>query len=151
VRFSPDSRYIVYDRLPDDTSPERDIFLMSIDTGQETPLIQHPADDYLLGWSRDGKWLVFASDRTGALGLWVVGVSGTKTQGEPNLVKPGIDRIVPVGLTREGALYYGVVRATEDVYVADLDATTGNVNGPPRKAIERFEGGNFTPAYSPDG
>jgi len=49
VRFSPDGRYVAYDRLPDDTSPERDIVLMSIDTGQETPLIQHPADDYLLG------------------------------------------------------------------------------------------------------
>ena len=150
-RFSPDSRYIVYDRLPDEMSPERDIFLMNIATGQQTPLVKHPADDYLLGWSRDGKWLVFASDRTGALGLWVVGMSGPKTQGEPKLVKPGIDRILPVGLTREGLLYYGVVRATEDVYIADLDPTTGKVTGPPRKAIEQFEGGNFSPSFSPDG
>ncbi|MFZ2053312.1 MAG: tetratricopeptide repeat protein [Candidatus Aminicenantales bacterium] len=149
--FSPDSRHIAYDRLPDESSPERDIFLMSIDTGQEIPLIQHPADDYLLGWSQDGKWIVFASDRTGALGLWVVGMSATKTHGEPKLVKPGIDRILPVGMTREGALYYGVVRATEDVFVADIDPTSGKVTGPSRKAIEQFEGGNFTPCYSPDG
>jgi Tol biopolymer transport system component len=149
--FSPDGRYVAYDRLPDDTSPERDIFLMSIDSGQATPLIQHPADDYLLGWSADGKWIVFASDRTGALGLWVVGMSGAKTQGEPQLVKPGIDRILPMGLTREGALYYGVVRATEDVYIADLDPKTGKVTGSPRRAIERYEGGNFSPSYSPDG
>jgi Tol biopolymer transport system component len=151
VRFSPDGRYVAYDRLPDDTSPERDIVLVSIDTGQETPLIRHPADDYLLGWSRDGKWIIFASDRTGALGLWVVGMSGSKTQGEPQLVKPGIDRILPIGLTREGALYYGVVRATEDVYTVDLDPTTAKVTGLPRKAIEHYEGGNFSPSYSPDG
>ena len=151
VRFSPDGRSIAYDRLPDDASPERDIFLMSIDTGQETPLVQHPADDYLLGWSRDGRWLVFASDRTGALGLWVVGMSGPKTQGEPKLVRPGVDRILPVGLTREGALYYGVVRATEDVFVAGLDPATGKITSPPRKVIESFEGGNFSPSYSPDG
>ncbi len=149
--FSPDGRYIAYERLPDLMSPERDIFLMSVDTGQEIPLVQHPADDYLIGWSRDGKWLVFASDRTGALGLWVVRVSGTKIQGEPKLVKPGIDRILPVGMTREGALYYGVVRATEDVYVVDIDPNSGKVTGPSRKAIEKFEGGNFTPCYSPDG
>jgi Tol biopolymer transport system component len=151
MRFSPDSRYIAYDSRPDRISPERDVFLMSIDTGQETPLIEHPADDYLLGWSQDGKWIVFASDRTGALGLWVVGVSGQKIQGEPKLVKPGIDQFQPIGLTRQGALYYGVVRATEDVYIADLDPTTGRVTGPPRKAIEQFEGGNFSPSYSPDG
>jgi Tol biopolymer transport system component len=149
--FSPDGRYVAYDRLPDDTSPERDIFLMSIDSGQVTPLIQHPADDYLLGWSADGKWIAFASDRTGALGLWVVGVAGGKTQGEPQLVRPGIDRMLPMGLTRQGALYYGVVRATEDVYIADLDPKTGKVTGSPRRAIERYQGGNFSPSYSPDG
>ena len=151
IRFSPDGRCIAYDRLPDDTSPERDIFLMSIDAGQETPLIRHPADDYLLGWSRDGKWIVFASDRTGALGLWAIGMSGSKTQGEPRLLKPGIGRILPLGLTGEGALYYGVVRATEDVFTADYDPTTGKIAGTPRKAIEHYEGGNFSPAYSPDG
>lgn len=149
--FSPDSRYIAYHRLPDEKSPERDIYLMSIDSGQATPLVRHPADDYLLGWSRDGRWIVFASDRTGALGLWVVGMTGAKTLEEPRLVKPGIDRIVPIGLTREGALYYGVVRATEDVFAADLDPKTGKVTGLPRKMIESFEGGNFTPSYSPDG
>ncbi|HUU13614.1 MAG TPA: hypothetical protein VM182_07875, partial [Terriglobia bacterium] len=151
MRFSPDGRYVAYDLLPDETSPERDIYLMSTDSGQVTPLIQHPADDYLLGWSRDGQWIAFASDRTGALGLWVVGMSGGKTQGEPLLVKPGIDRILPMGLTRQGALYYGVVRATEDVYIADLDPKTGKVTGTPRKAIEQYEGGNFSPSYSPDG
>jgi Tol biopolymer transport system component len=114
-------------------------------------LIQHPADDYLLGWSPDGRWTVFASDRTGTLGLWVVGMSGAKTRGEPRLVRPGIDPIQPIGLTRSGALYYGVVRATEDVYVVDLDPTTGKLIGPERKAIEQFEGGNFSPSYSPDG
>ena len=74
-----------------------------------------------------------------------------KSRESRKLVRPGIDRILPIGLTREGALYYGVVRATEDVFAADLDPTTGKVAGPPRKAIEHFEGGNFSPSYSPDG
>jgi Tol biopolymer transport system component len=151
ISFSPDGRHVAYDRLPDEMSPERDIFLMSIQTGEEIPLIQHPADDYLLGWSRDGQWIVFASDRKGALGLWAIGISDLKTQGEPILIKPGIDRVRPVGLTRDGALYYGSVKATEDVFVVDLDPVNGNVTGPPKKAIERYEGGNFSPAYSPDG
>jgi len=151
VLFSPDNRHIVFNRLPDVMSPDRDIYLVDIESGEETPLIQHPADDYLLGWSADSQWLVFASDRTGALGLWVASISGTKIQGEPKLVKPGIDRIVPIGLTHEGTFFYGVVRATEDVFAADLDPTTGKVISPPGKLIESFEGGNFTPSYSPDG
>jgi Tol biopolymer transport system component len=99
----------------------------------------------------DGQWLIFASDRTGDLGLWVVSLSGTEIQGEPRLIKPGIERILPVGLTREGALYYGVVRATEDVYTVDLEPTTGKVTSPPRKLVESYEGGNFTPSFSKDG
>ncbi|HDT14160.1 MAG TPA: tetratricopeptide repeat protein, partial [Candidatus Aminicenantes bacterium] len=149
--FSPDSRHLAYDRLPDPQSPERDIYLMDIDSGEEAPLVRHPADDYLLGWSRDGRWLVFASDRGGALGLWIVGIAGAKAQGEPRLVKPGIDRILPLGLTRDGSLYYGVVRATEDIFAVDLDPATGKVAGTFRNAIGQYEGGNFTPCYSPDG
>jgi len=149
--FSPDGRHIACDRLPEKTSPERDIYLISIDSGREIPLIQHPADDYLLGWSRDGRWLVFASDRTEALGLWVVGMSGNRIDGEPILVRPGIERILPVGLTNQGSLFYGVVRATEDIFAVDMDPETGKVAGSPRKAIEHYEGGNFTPSYSPDG
>lgn len=151
IRFSPDGRYAAYESTLDNTFPERDIFLISIGTGQVTPLIQHPADDYLLGWSQDGRWIALASDRTGTLGLWVAGISGARTEGEPRLLKAGIAPILPLGLTREGALYYGVVRAAEDIYVADLDPKTGKVNGPPRKVVERFEGGNFQPSYSPDG
>ena len=151
MRFSPDGRHVVYDALPDEGSPERDIVLLSLETGQATPLIRHPADDFLLGWSADGQWMVFASDRAGALGLWVVGVTGGRTQGTPRLVKEGLGRIVPMGLTRQGTLFYGVVTATEDVYVADLDPKTGRVDGPARKAIEQNEGGNYSPSYSPDG
>jgi len=151
IRFSPDGRHVVYDALPDEGAPERDIVLLSLETGQATSLVRHPADDFLLGWSADGQWLIFASDRAGALGLWVVEVSEGKAPGTPRLVKDGIGRIVPMGLTRQGTLFYCVVTATEDVYVADLDPETGRVMGPARKAIEQNEGGNYSPSYSPDG
>jgi Tol biopolymer transport system component len=151
IRFTSDSRHIIYDRLTDPMNPERDIFVMNIETGQETSLINHPADDYLLGCSMCGQWLIFASDRTGDLSLWVVKLSGTEIQDEPTLIKPGIERIQPIGLTSEGALYYGVVKVTEDVFAVDLDPVTCNVTSPPMKYVESYEGGNFTPSFSPDG
>lgn len=149
--FSPDGGHLAYDRLPDPAVPERDIYLAPVDSGEEIPWLRHPADDYLLDWSADGNWLVFASDRKGSLGLWAVGVSGLKLRGEPVLIKPGIDRILPVGLTRGGALYYGSVKASEDIFVVGLDPVRGVVAGPAKKAAERYEGGNFSPSYSPDG
>jgi Tol biopolymer transport system component len=149
--FSPDGRSIAYDALPEEQSPERDIFVMSIASGKATPLIQHPADDYLLGWSGDGKWLVFASDRTGTLGLWVARMSGDKIQGEPQLTKSGISPIAPMGLTRRGEFYYSIKRRGTDIYVADLDPETGKVAGLPRKMIKQYEGKNTSPSFSPDG
>jgi Tol biopolymer transport system component len=151
ICFSPDGSYIAYDALPDEQSPERDIFVMPIASGKATPLIQHPADDYLLGWSRDGKWLVFASDRTGTLGLWVANVSGAKIQEEPQLVKPDIGPILPMGLTHEGELYYSKRIGGTDIYLADLDPQTGKVAGLPRKMIKQYEGKNSQPSFSPDG
>lgn len=151
IRFSADSRHIIYDRLIDKMNPERDIFVINLETGQETPLVQHPADDYMLGSSKDGQWLVFASDRTGDLSMWIASLSGTTIQGEPKLIKPIDERILPIGLTQKGAFYYGVVRATEDVFAVDIDPSTGKVISPPGKMVESYEGGNFTPAFSTDG
>jgi Tol biopolymer transport system component len=151
MRFSPDGQHVIYSDLQDANNPERDIFLLSVETGDVAPVIQHPADDFLLGWSADGRWLVFASDRTGSIGLWIVGMADGKRQGPPTLVRDGIGRALPMGLTRDGALFYGIVRVAEDIYLADLDPETGRVVGTPRKAIEDHEGTNYYPSYSPDG
>lgn len=150
-RFSPDSRYIAYDFLPDPASPERDIYLMSVDTGKSTPLIQRPGDDYLLGWSPDGKWVLFASDRTGSLGIWGVRVREGKAQGAAEMLRAGAGDVVPMGFTRDGFFYYALRSGKDDIYVARLDPASGRVQKPPKKLIREFEGHNYWPRYSPDG
>jgi Tol biopolymer transport system component len=150
ANFSPDGRYIVYSHPPDDDSRGRDIFLLSVDDGRETPLVQHPADDFVLGWSPDG-WVLFGSDRTGALGFWAVEVAGGKPQGTPQLVKPGVTRVAPLGFTRRGSFYYGYQGSRSDIYTAKVDPRTGEVLAPPKKATTRLEGFNYEPSYSPDG
>jgi Tol biopolymer transport system component len=147
VLFSPDGRYLVYSY----GGPERDVFLLSADGKQAATLIEHPADDVALGWSPDGRWVLFLSDRTGSLDLWAVRVAGGKAQGEAQLIKPALGRAVPLGVAKDGSLYYGMTQHTHDVYVARLDPRTGKILGPPVKAVKRFEGVNDWPWYSPDG
>jgi len=55
MSFSPDGRSIAYDFPPKRESGSRDIFLLSADASREIPLIQHPADDFVLGWGRTGS------------------------------------------------------------------------------------------------
>jgi Tol biopolymer transport system component len=152
MNFSPDGHYIVYDFPQNENSSERDIFLLSADGSREITLVEHPAEDFVLGWAPDGKNILFASDRTGTLSAWLISVADGLPQGAPELVKPDIGLFSTMGFTRDGSFYYhiggGFIR---DVYFAKLDPETGETLIPPKKAIKSFEGHNLSPDYSPDG
>lgn len=149
--FSPDGRYIVYYLPQIEGSLECDIFLLSIDGKHESRLIEHPADDFPLCWSPDGKSLFFASDRTGTLDAWVIQVVDNKPQGRPKLIRKDIGQFWPMGTTRKGSFYYGIHFRMDDVYIATFDPQTGKILSQPEKATQRFEGSNTSPDWSPDG
>ncbi len=150
-KFSPDGRYIAYDFPQQQDSDNRDIFLLAVDDGSEIRLVEHAADDQLLGWTPDGDHILFGSDRSGTMSAWMIRVAGGKPQGSPELVKQDIGRAVPMGFTRSGAFYYGLEIGTSDVYTAEYDPATGRVLTPPQNAAQRFVGSNSSPAWSPDG
>jgi len=150
AKFSPDGRFVVYERASG-TDAAGDLFVVAVAGGEEHTLVKHPADDTLVGWSPDGKWVLFCSDRAGILGLWMLPVTEGRPAGEPRLVKAGIGRICPLGLARDGSFYYADVKVASDIYVARVDLPSGKVVTPPAKAIQRFEGSNMNPEYSPDG
>ena len=133
-------------------SPERDISLLSIDGSREISLVEHPADDRVLGWAPDGRHILFASDRTGTLGAWIIAVADGKPQEVPKLVKSDIRGFEPMGFTSDGSFYHGLREGGQsDIYIAKLDPETGEILVPPRKTTRRFEGHNCFPDYSPDG
>ena len=65
MMFSPDGSSIVYSARSREGAKERDIFLISTDGSQEMTLVQHPSDDYVLGWVPGSEQILFASDRMG--------------------------------------------------------------------------------------
>jgi hypothetical protein len=75
MSLSPDGRYIAFDFQPKQDSPERDISVLAADGSRETLLVEHPANDLYPLWTPDEKKIVFASDRTGTMGLWAVPVA----------------------------------------------------------------------------
>ncbi|MFC2167049.1 tetratricopeptide repeat protein [Acidobacteriota bacterium] len=152
MNFSPDGHYIVYDFQQKENSPEHDISLLSTDGSREIPLVEHSADDYLLGWAPDGENILFASDRTGNLSAWLIAVANGKPQGTPKLVKPGIEQSVPLGFTSDGSFYYTFGgEYTRDIFSVRIDPESGEILNQPKKLIENFEGHNLSPDYSPDG
>jgi Tol biopolymer transport system component len=152
ARLSPDGRYIAYTLQQSRESDENDIFVLALDGGRETPLVQDPANDGVLDWTPDGKGILFRSDRTGTVGVWWIQVIEGQSRGTPELLKPDLGPdFIPLGFTRNGLYYSGVLKEMKDVYISEVDLVTGKLISAPSLATQRFVGSNDSPDWSADG
>lgn len=106
----------------------------------------------MMGWSPDGKRLLFGSDRTGSVGLWSQPLADGKPHGTPELVKAEIGLVEPMGMTRAGSLYYGTTtgRARSSIHVASFDFITGKISSS-RDVSQNYLESNANQSWSPDG
>ena len=150
--LSPAGRYILYDSpVGNGQDAPHDIFLLAADGSSEIPLVAHSADDRVLGWTPDGASVLFASDRGGRRGAWLLPVADGKAQGEPTILKPDLDAGTPLGFSTDGSFYYHRSTPMMDVYTVPIDFKQGKPVGEPERVAERFVGANRAPAWSPDG
>lgn len=163
-RFSPDGRWVAcgFKRMSEpskgSSESQRDVDILAVDGSSEIPLVQHPANDQLLGWAPFGNRILFASNRRGKWDAYMIQVVDGKPVGEAVLVKAAVSAWPPMyadtrtglGFTDSGAFYYLSGSDTTDVYVAPLDPTTGRIQGEPFKATKIENITCDTPAWSPD-
>jgi Tol biopolymer transport system component len=115
-------------------------------------LVKHSADDLAMGWSPDGRYVLFSSDRTGSASFWLIPVAKGKAAGEPILVRRDAEQAAaPMGFTSDGALMYGANRSFSEIHVATIDPTTGKMTGQPTRLLDSFLGLNLGVDWSPDG
>jgi len=145
--FSPEGNEIIYD------DPAGDIGILSLKSGKDKTLVKHPANDSVLGWGPDGRYLLFASNRSGIADIWAIEVVDGESAGEPRMIKSGRGFTPPTGLgtTKEGVFYYYHFPRQSNVYITEIDPNTGDVVSSPHEAVKHFVGSNGTPDYSPDG
>jgi len=147
--MSPDGRFIAYDRLQAENTSQRDIFTFDLIDNRESPVIEHPSNDKLLGWTPDGRYIFFTSYRTGIWDAWCQKVADGKPRGYPQLIKQGIGDVRPIGFTPYGSYYYAHERELEDVFTAKLDLEMGAVLSEPMPV--RQTGATTCHDWSPDG
>jgi len=150
-QFATDGQAVLYSAPADGKAGPHDIFSRNLKTGATTPIVQHPAEDLLVGILPGSEWLLFVSDRRGRLDLWAVPFRSAKADGQPVLVKQGLGRFYPLGFTTDGRYYYATLSTSDDVYLADFDPDAGKVIGEPRKWTSRWDGFSSSPTFSPDG
>jgi len=127
--LSPDGRYIACDAW---AAGAMNIALLPVDGGESSPVVEHPADDRLLGWTPDGGMLLFRSNRRGqGYDAWGIQIIDGKPQGRPQCLKKNLDPVGEVSgachLTPDGSLYYAVAKPWRtDVYTAALDHRQGD-------------------------
>jgi Tol biopolymer transport system component len=151
--FSPDGKYLGYDRPQSETHTDSDVYILAVDGSADIPAIVHPASDSMVGWSPDGKWLLFSSDRTtGTTDLWAVAVTDGKTQGTPQRLRADIGKIQPIGWTSSGGLLYQIRHGggrSSNLQLATLDLNARRYSS---ALIGRgYQEDTSLPLWSPDG
>jgi Tol biopolymer transport system component/C-terminal processing protease CtpA/Prc len=104
--ISPDGKVIVF-------SYKGDLYKVPATGGDAIPLTLHEAHDYMPVWSRDGKWIAFASDRYGNFDVYVMPSSG----GEAKRLTYHSANDVPYDFTPDGkSVLFGTNR--NDIYTS---------------------------------
>ncbi len=151
IFFSPDGKDLAFDLPASETGDQHDVFVLAADGSREVPAVVHASNDIVMGWSPDGKHLLFASDRNGSIGLWALAFENRKPQGPPKLIKANIGSAKSMGVTNDGSLYLGVATTFREIEEVSIDLDTGKQVGPPSRPIQTFVGTNMNPAWSRDG
>ncbi len=150
-RFTPDGDFILYSSPSDGKWNPDDIYLFDVESGKTRVLVEHPADDLVVGILPGKDWLLFASDRRGSFDLWGVLFRKGKADGQPLLIKQGLRRFIPLSFTNDGSFYYATRTVTDDVFLADFDPEAQKILGEPRRLSSRWEGTTMDGSFSPDG
>jgi hypothetical protein len=147
--LSPDGRFIVCEAPQPDDPKKSDLYVWSSDGAQPSALVQHPADDRLLGWVPRANHVLFRSDRRGTMDVWAIEVLEGKSAGAPVLIKANLGPVLPLGFSADGAFYFRNHLSKENVFIARFDGARSQVQGPPALLTHFAEGSTGQPDWSP--
>ncbi|HEX6307082.1 MAG TPA: S41 family peptidase, partial [Longimicrobiales bacterium] len=98
--ISPDAAHVAF-------TYQGDLYRVAASGGSAIPLTTHTAHDFMPVWSRDGRWLAFASDRSGNFDIYVMPAAGGEAR---RLTHHSADEY-PYAFTPDGtAIIFGASR-----------------------------------------
>ena len=146
--LSADNQFIAFDYPARTDSHRRDISLLSTDGKTERRIVEHPADDRVLGWIPNRSELLFRSDRLGTYDIFDVDVVGDRVEGPPRLIKQNVGKITPEGFSPDGAFYFSYAARTSTIEILSFDPIGRETR---LQASQSILGNSRHPDWSPDG
>jgi Tol biopolymer transport system component len=151
VAFSPDGAFVAYDAgVGPANGDDSDVYVRAVAGGAEVAVARGSGRDVVMGWSRDGGSLLFASDRGGTNALWGQVMKAGQPVGVPRLLKADIGER-SLGTSASGDLFVSVQVGERNVYVGEFDLAAARLVGEAMPAAERHVGVNQWPDWSADG
>jgi Tol biopolymer transport system component len=158
AKVSPDGKFVAFNASKDGDA-EENVYVMASDGSGQTVISPSAAYQEPVGWTGDGKYLVYG--QWGAsISLWAVPFANGKIQGRPfhtsvEFAKATSSRGASpnlLGLSRSGTLYYRTVSSVSDIYTATLDPATGKITSTqiPVPVPPGSTGGIVLPRWAPD-
>jgi len=148
ISASPDGKYIAYDIQNESNNENFDIHLLPLDGGDEISLVNHPANDRVLGWVPGRREFLFISDRSGNWDLWAIPLKSGPPAEPAKRIYTNIGDVGPVGFAQNGDCYVGFSRRGFNAYLKAFNMGEGEVS---EKEGETLLGSNFWVKWSPDG
>ena len=136
--ISPDGRTLIYDSFAPGSTSQRTIYSLTLDGAAEKRLVNEPGNHLFPLYAPDGKSIYYLSDDD---------LVERRENGLARVVLKGIGRALPLGITDQGRLYYGLRTGTSDVFLAEIS----DVAKTARRASLQLPNRNLAPSFSPDG
>jgi Tol biopolymer transport system component len=147
--FSPDGQTLAFTRSSGFSS--EDLYLVSLRGGEPQRLTADGRRILSLGWTADGREIIFSSNRGGGFSLWRVAVSG----GTPERVDVTGQNAYSPAISRQGnRLAYNVSFLDSNMWRLDRASAANQVadgrQNSPTKVISSTRQ-DHSPQFSPDG
>ena len=131
--WSPHGDRIAYmKRLGD--SRQRDVWTISLTTGESSAVTNDGANDWSPVWSPDGAFVYFASDRSGSMNVWRIAIDeqSGNTIGAPEAVTTPAPFVAHLTIAGDGSrIAYSSVLQTRNIQKFALNSATGEPKAEP--------------------
>ena len=143
LSLSPNEEFLSYHN---ENSGNKDIYIMPAEGGESVQITDHPAKDSSAGWSYDGRWLLFISNRNGNDEFWIIGISQDgKREGEPFQIPflATVPTNSAVCWTKDNQIGLSYGKQISNLFIS-------NVEGGEEIQLTHMESGDWFPKWSPD-